>query len=284
MSHWFSLPTATRVLITGFWLGMNLALVWIEFGARTSAAVAGVPVETVLRKIVTAEEICPLEIRHQGRRIGFCKWTTGVLRDPVDTGGGLGQEGMAKRVLGYTINFDGNVELTGFRTPMHFSFALELDPQLTWRRVELAVRSGVGESRVWAESAAGQLWLMVAVPGMPTMTNALWLADAHDPETVLGFVSGAVPDAGLAAVLPGFIASRGTTRPHELDSDPMHGRTSLRAYNSVLRVGSADVRVYVLELAVSGRERARAYVSRFGEILRAELPSQVTLHNTEAFP
>lgn len=284
MSHWFSLSNAARVLITGFWLGMNLGLVRTELGSRTGAGAASVPVQAVLRKIVTAEEICPLEIRHQDRRIGFCKWTTGVMRDPAETEGSPGQEGMVKRVLGYNINLDGNVDLTAIRTPMHFNFAMELAPQLTWRRVELTLRSAAGECRVGAESAAGQLWLAVAVPGLPTVTNTLRLAEARDPETVLGFVARAVPDSGQAALLPGVLAARGVDGFRGVDSDLARGQAALRAYNSVLRVGSADVRVYVLELAVSGRERARAYVSRFGEILRVELPSQITLHNTEAFP
>ena len=67
---------AVLILVTAFWLTMNVLLLQTEFGSRRSEGT--VPVQTVWEKILTAADDSSLTIFHQGKLIGSCHLRTGV--------------------------------------------------------------------------------------------------------------------------------------------------------------------------------------------------------------
>src|SRR5512136_508398 len=86
------LTRAALMVLTLFWLAMNVLLWRSEFGPRNPMG-SVVPVEAVWRKILTAPDDSALEIRHRGKKIGFCHWAANLGRERA-TGKTLAEEAL----------------------------------------------------------------------------------------------------------------------------------------------------------------------------------------------
>src|SRR5437879_928466 len=111
---------AAFIVITLFWLLMNVLLWRAEYGDR-SPAHTPVPAEVVWQKMLTAPDTSSLTIFHHGKKIGFCHWITSVgqelskLREEDAP-----PEGMVPRVGGYRIQLEGNLALPDFPNRVRF--------------------------------------------------------------------------------------------------------------------------------------------------------------------
>ena len=90
---------------------MNVLLWRAEIAGRNNIG-SPVPLETVWQKMITAPDQSALEIRHHGKKLGFCRWipTIGERKDVDGVVQGDSPEGMVKETMGYDIDVSGNVE------------------------------------------------------------------------------------------------------------------------------------------------------------------------------
>src|SRR5512147_469945 len=95
------------ILITLFWLTMNVSLWRKEFGSHHAAGSA-VPVELVWQKILTAPDSSSLVVFHHGTRIGICHWTTGISKEWAAVGEENVPSGMPRKVRGYELRLEGS--------------------------------------------------------------------------------------------------------------------------------------------------------------------------------
>src|SRR5262245_35838848 len=99
----------TFILVAAFWVLMNVLLWRAEFGGKNSAG-GEVPLRTVWKKMLNAADVSALEIRHHGRRIGFCRWGASVVEATKPSGQAAdenGPEGMVHNIAGYQVDFGG---------------------------------------------------------------------------------------------------------------------------------------------------------------------------------
>src|SRR5215470_10665864 len=91
-------------VITLFWVTMNVLLWRAEYGGGKEPG-SPVPVEVVWEKMLSAPDDSTLEIRWNGRKIGYCRWVPNVHGDvtvkkpavrPPDL------EGRIRQVSGYS--------------------------------------------------------------------------------------------------------------------------------------------------------------------------------------
>src|SRR5215831_16031103 len=96
------------VLLTTFWVVMNVLLWQVEYGSRHTAGTP-VPPQLIWRKMLTAPDASGLTVFHHGQKIGFCQWTTSVGEELSKMQGeGEPPEGMVRRITGYHAHLEGN--------------------------------------------------------------------------------------------------------------------------------------------------------------------------------
>src|SRR5437667_7086729 len=104
---------AALILITVFWITMNVLLWRAEYGPQRAAG-ASVPAEVVWQKMLTAPDSSSLSIFHHGKKIGFCHWITSVGEELSKAREEDGPpEGMVGRMSGYRIQIEGNLAQAG---------------------------------------------------------------------------------------------------------------------------------------------------------------------------
>lgn len=100
------------VLVTAFFVTMN-ALLWrAEFRGENELG-SGVPTDVVLHRILTAPDNSNLEIRRNGKRVGFARWSANIGED-MATGRRLEVdqnqlEGKIDQLSHFTLDCDGEV-------------------------------------------------------------------------------------------------------------------------------------------------------------------------------
>src|ERR1700683_643253 len=102
----------TFFLIAAFWVAMNFLLWRAEYGSRGGEI--SVPVDLVWRKILTAPDASSLNIFQDGRRTGFCEFSTGVGQEMAKLDeNSPPPEGVVARA-GYQIHLNGSASLGDF--------------------------------------------------------------------------------------------------------------------------------------------------------------------------
>ena len=249
--------------ITLFWVTMNVLLWRAEFGTRDPAG-SPVPVDVVWRKILTAPDSSSLSILKDGKRVGFCHVVTSVGEEfaKLDE---TPPEGMVEKVKNYVIKFDGNVALSEYGVRLRFDLLLRLSTNRTWQEFDLRLSS---RPVMWEfrALAAEQALRFRAEDGETSMERTIRFSDLHNPQAWLGQMAG-----GLS--LP-FLGAMGL-RPQSGES--MSLGWQWRGNMEHIRMGHEPVRVYRLRTRLLDKYDVSVWVSRAGEILRAELPEGVVL-------
>src|SRR5689334_7146361 len=123
---------AILVLLTAFWLVMNLLLWRAEFGGSDPGAVA-IPVEIDWQQILTAPDSSSLTVYHHGNKVGFCHWMTSVGEDLSRSRDDDSlPEGMVNRVTGYRIQMEGNFALPDVPGRVRFDCSLKMRTNQVW--------------------------------------------------------------------------------------------------------------------------------------------------------
>lgn len=255
------------ILITTFWLVMN-ALLWrSEFAGKKVGS--AIPVATVWQKMLTAPDDSSLEIWRHGLRIGRCRWVANV-GDEIATGkvtpNEFEPEGQVSQPAGYTIDFDGAVMLAELENRLRLNFHAEFSTNHQWR--EFTLRGAVKPSAWELHSMAADEAVAVKVEDEDGKWGRRYtFAELRDPRIVLR-------ELGAPAILELLTAQMPLPKPGALALG-----LQWEARNDWLRIGHAEVRVYRLQARLLDRYQVVVIVSRVGEILRAELPDEITLVN-----
>src|ERR1051326_8219267 len=127
------------IVLTLFWLTMNILLWRAEYGREGSAG-SSVPAEVVWRKILTAPDSSSLSIFHHGKKVGFCHWVSGIGEELAQiTEDNSSPEGMVRHIRGYRLQLEGNVSSDEVGNRIRFESALTLTTNQLWQDFNLRI-------------------------------------------------------------------------------------------------------------------------------------------------
>jgi hypothetical protein len=247
------------ILITLFWVTMNLLLWRAEYGQ--SGGGSQVPVDVVLGKLLTSPDPSTLEIRYQGEVVGFAHW----YPDPGEESEQMFSEayipeGMVRSERSLLVRFDANFSLPVPGTRLRLDASLSLAPDRTWQVLDLQVATRELQVVLRVDEPEQQLEWRVQGPGL-RLSNTLDLHDARDPRKLLN---------GVGEPLESLLAGPwGGAVPHRLD---LGSGLQTEARLDWLPVGTSRVRIYRLRARWLDRYEAVLLINRAGEVLRLELP------------
>ena len=257
------------LIITLFFVLMNVLLWRAEVAGRNKIG-STVPIETVWQKMLTAPDISSLEIRHRDKKIGFCRWIPSV---PERVDGEIPNvnsvpEGMVKEPVGFDIDVSGNLALDE-QTRLRFSIDLKLSTNQVWQ--EFVVRLNLRPSQWELHSIASEKVVrFVADEGGRRQERVFKFQDLRNPQKILGAVAG--------PLVPSLLGMMGLPMDLSQIQDEAK-RLQWEARNDWLTMGNARIRVYRVTMKLLERYEVDVIVSRVGEILRVELPEDVSLVN-----
>lgn len=259
---------AVFILVTAFWVTMNVLLWQTEFGSRKNTA--AVPVQLVWEKILTAADDSSLTVFQNGKLVGAAHVQTQVGEEWAQVSDENMPSGRPQKERGYRLALDGSVVLPEMTNRFRFEGALKLHKNKDWQSVNFrfVMRPYTWEIR----SVAVEQTLHLKVEGgeRPFAVD-LRFSDLKNPAALTYQLLGAsagdmATEAGLASVMAGNASQVGLGVKWEAREDSM-------------RIGRTPVQVYRLHTRVMDRYDIDIVVSRAGEILRADFPGDYQLIN-----
>jgi hypothetical protein len=264
-------PRALLLVLTAFWLTMNVLLWRAEYG-RQAGLGSSIPAHVVWEKILTAPDSSSLTIFHKGKKIGFCHWITSVGEDLSKLSSGESPpEGMVPKILSYRLELDGNVMLAAAADRLRFDSHLSLGRNHKWQEFELRLNLRPSSWEVQS-SAADKTVRIHWEDDSGKYTRVLKAEDMANPQRLVQEFGGPFA-VGLLSGLGLPLNSGGITLE----------KLGLRweARHESLALGHSSVRAYRLQARLLDRYALVVFVSRAGEILRVELPDGIVLANDQ---
>src|SRR4051812_39672520 len=258
---------AIFILVTGFWLTMNVLLWQTQFGSRKNEG--AVPVKTVWEKILTAADDSSLTVFHRGKLVGACHLRTAVGEEWSKVSDENVPTGPLAKAPGYRLSLDGSAIVPELTNRLRFEGELMLDKKRQWR--DLSARFTMRPVTWEVHSAVAEGTLRVKMQNGAEANNiVLRFSDLKNPAALaakfLGpFATEMVAEAGLPLV------------PRNDPATDMG--INWDAHDDSIRIGHTSVQVYRLHTHLVDRYEITAIVSRAGEILRVELPNDFVLVN-----
>jgi hypothetical protein len=264
----------TFLLIAAFFLVMNVLLWRAEVASRNEPGPT-VPIENVWRRIITAPNPSTLEVHHHGEKIGMLHWIPSVAETarkdkmaPVEM-----PEGMVR----YPVSFDIDCSAAVFFSPEHrlrFNFDLKMSTNYTWQ--EFVVRFDLRPAFWELFSVATNQTVMFRMDDGSRRTERTWsFQDLRRPERIVRDLAGPVLP-GLFSIIGGSFNFNEVTQ--------VASRLHWEARHERLLMGNARVRVYRLRLRLIDGYEATVLVSPIGELLRVDLPDQISLIHEDLVP
>jgi hypothetical protein len=259
------------VLITLFWVTMNVLLWRTEYGNRQTPGTQVRP-EIIWHKILTAPDTSSLSIYQRGKKIGFCHWITSVGEDLSKAKEEDGPpEGMVGQVTGYRVQLEGNLALGDLPGRARFEGSLALDAHRQWQEISFQLTQ---RPWTWAlrSTAAERKVVLKAQEGEAHFQRVLTFAELENPEALMRellgpFAYGMLSTLGLGQALP--------------ESGPVRLGLRWEGRHDILKIGHSLVRTYRLQTRLLDRYQVVLIVSRVGEILRIELPNGLVVINDQ---
>jgi len=247
--------------ITAFWITMNVLLWRAEYGAHGPGI--PIPVDLVWRKILTAPDASALSVYQDGRRSGFCEFSTSVEQEMAKLDeDSPPPEGVAARA-GYQIRLDGNVGLGDFTNRVRFDGRLKFSSARDWRELNLKI-SMRGATMEIHSSATNQIANLKITSDGAVIERDIPVADLQNPNALLRSFTG---DLG-GGLLGGF--GLPVIPPTAALAQNLHWE----ARRDRLKIGREMVSAYRLETQLL-QNKIVIYASTLGEILRVELPGGI---------
>ncbi|MGA2786739.1 MAG: hypothetical protein ABSF60_04355 [Verrucomicrobiota bacterium] len=257
------IPRLTFLSITAFWIAMNVLLWRAEFGSHGIGV--SVPLDLVWRKILIAPDTSLLTVYQGGQRTGFAEFSTSVEQAMAALDeDNPPPEGIVARA-GYQVRFDGNVSVGACTNRFNFDGRIQFSPRRNWR--ELNLKLSAHGAAVEIHSAATNQTVHLKITGEGAVIERdFTFADLQNSDTLLrsfagDFGGGLLGELDLPAV--------------PQTSATLTGSLHWEAHHDRLMVGREPVSAYRLETRVLDHPIV-IYVSTLGEILRVELPGDVT--------
>jgi hypothetical protein len=257
------IPRGAFILVTTFWVAMNVLLWRAEYGSHNSGI--PVPLDLVFRKILTAPDASSLSVYQDGQKMGFCEFSTSIQQEMANLDeDNPPPEGLIARA-GYQIRLTGNVAFGDFTNRVRLDGRVEFSPRREWRELDLKFTTHYAAVEIHSLATNQTVSVQITSDGS-TVLHVFNFADLQNPNTLLrvfdensdvGFLSG----FNLPATPP--------TTAMLAQSIPWE------AWRDRLMVGRESVSAYRLETRVLAHPIV-VYVSTLGEILRVELPGGIT--------
>jgi hypothetical protein len=251
----------TFVGLAVFWLTMNVLLWRVEFGSHGGET--PVPVMLVCHKILTAPDSSSLTIFQDGERVGYCELSTSIGREmaAVDADK-VPPEGLAKHA-GYQVHVAGNMALNGLTNRLKFNGYLRFSNSRQWSELELKISLRQAVIQIHSLATNQTVHFKMTSEGAG-FERDIAFSDFKNPGSLLRVFAGNVPEALFEMM-------------DSLDLDAVHATPALEwsASRTRVKIGNETVPVYRLETSVLGR-RVMVDVSTLGEILRVDLPGNIT--------
>jgi hypothetical protein len=268
--------------ITAFFITMNVLLWRSEFRAQGEGA--PVPLTVVWERILRAPDDSDLEIFQHRKKIGHLRWAANAGETTTTNTPSASdelQEGMIRKISGYTIDIlDGRLDLGEDRRRVRFTMNTTFNTNHQWQTFAFQFNQRPIVLDLSA-SATNETVTFHFRDGAEATQRTLTFAQLRDPKQLLQEVAGPVP---LGLLTGGLLGAVGASPGPELAALPALQKFSLGlqwdARQDWLKVGHAKLRCYRLQTKLLEKHQAVIYVSRVGEILRAELPEGVVLQNT----
>lgn len=257
------------ILVTVFWLVMNVLLWRMEFGSPKSGGT--VSADVVWEKILTAPDDSSLNVLYHEQRIGFCRWRTGVGEAWSHVSDENIPSGLPAKSRGYNLRAEGSVIFEEASTRLRFEADLQLDRHHELRQMKsrLTMRPTVWDVIC---TISNQIVELSVESENGSLRRTFSYADLQNPGTVamqlFEPLTGSWP---MMAALPE-LASHKNGAPPTLTWD---------ASTDWTQIGHTPVQIYRLHTQVMRRFDINILVSRAGEILRIELPNDITLVNDQ---
>ncbi|HMP81152.1 MAG TPA: hypothetical protein PKA41_00425 [Verrucomicrobiota bacterium] len=251
------------VLLAVFWLGMNFLLWRAEYG-DSSALSSPVPPEVVWDKIRNSPDYSTLAILHRGKRIGQCSLQTSVS----DEFSGMDEAPRQGVKTGNRVRLEGSISIPERRGRLRFESELLLDGKTEWDRFKLRVARRASSVEVESDAANRNVRVNVSDDGTD-IQHTFTFAELKNPMALLDRFLDPVTSGMLSGLEPTLLSTELTVTDQPL--------IVWQARNDTLTIGHEAVRVYRLQTRLMDRFNVVIYVSRAGEILRAELPHGIIL-------
>jgi len=258
---------AVVILVTVFWLTMNVWLWQTEFGSRQGGG--SVPVEVVWEKILTAADESTLTVYQGGRLMGSCHLQTQVAEEWSQIDDDNLPSGRPQKEKGYRLQFGGNAILPDVTNRVRFDGDLTLNKNRDWEAVN--VRAGIRPFTWEIHSVAAEQTLRLKAQGdAAPFEVVLRFSDLRNPATLTYKLLGSA--AGDFAAQAGLATVAGNASNLALG-------VKWDASEDSLRIGKTPVQVYRLHTRLLDRYEINILVSRAGEILRVDLPGDYRVVN-----
>ncbi len=277
--------------VTLFWIGMNVALWRVEYGAAKQGG-SVIPMDLVWEKLLTAPDSSGLAVLSKGKRIGFFRWTPTVKEPVIGTTGSTSEsyvEGMVKEPLGYLLHLEGSLSLPNEEsTRIRLEWRLDLKNEEDWKEVYFSLDNRKLERGVELSMQSESDELELRFGGTRDRTTVTVTRDElQNPAKLLnrfGMGWAAPMIQGMAATAAGGLggaAVKQTEESEEISRIPLSLALKWDARMDWKMFGRSRVRVYRLTAQILEGEEMTLIVSRVGEIIEGSLPGGITFQNDQ---
>lgn len=264
-------------LIFLLWLAANYLLYQYENTNRRKYT-SSVPIETVWKKMLTSPDPSSLEIYSQNGRIGTCRWIAGAgeeqMRKFLQADEGAIQTPLPRPSY-YTIDLDGNVRISELKSVARFYLHATLLDENTWSNIIL--RLNFDKTTIYMNATAREETVNLKIESGKVFLNRTFkFSELLNPSLVLqslGFPLGGFLFPEIPANIGTSLASTNLNNTPKISLD-------WKCYHDNMNIGKVNLRVYRVEAMLWGKFKVAATISRAGEILKVELPENISLINT----
>jgi hypothetical protein len=255
------------LLVLALFWGVMTYLLWrSEYGGAGDFG-SPLPVDVVWQRMLTAPDDSALEIRHGRDRIGRVVWAPNVGQElaagKVDD---LAQEGRVLAATHYSIDLDGLVQPVpderGYRLTSQVRFATNN----AWEAFSLRVSQRPDRWLINADATNRTVELSLLQDGAE-LARTFTFDELARPDKLLAEFGAPWAAALLAGALPGGALTGAGFAPERLAAG-----IKVDARQDWFEIGNSRLRAYRLRLQLSENLRVTIFLSRAGEILRAEFP------------
>lgn len=250
-----------------FWGVMTFLLWRSEYGGGEFGT--PVPVQTVWERMLTAPDDSALEIRHGRERVGRVTWSPNVGQE-LATGkvNDLAAEGQVRQAAYYTIDLDGYLRFPAEDRSVRFSSQARFGTNHQWQLFNLRVAQRPDLWSLAADTTNRTIELSARLDDVE-WSQVIGFDELRNPARLLTRMGAPWAAALLAGALPG----------GEISPERLAAGARWEARQDWFELGHTRLRAYRLTWQLTETLRVQLFISRAGEILRADLPDRWTLLN-----
>jgi hypothetical protein len=272
-------------LIVGFWLWMNFLLWKTEFAGNASWAGSGSPAR-VLAKVLQSSDSSHLEISQGGKRLGHGRWSATLISEtaPVVNDSDEPLEGSVGTIEAYTIDFDGNISVPGLGGLIRFNSHLRFDTNLTWETFHVGFNLKPDFYEVRLSRLEQEISFRATSAEETILERKFSMAQLSNPAFLSQELGAAAPLLLAMPLMKSFpFPAPGQTNAGNAPASPGSTSQTLqlkwKARDTFLQFGNSRIRVHQVETMLLEKHPVRLWISKAGEVLRAELPNQILVKN-----